>query len=200
MTGDTARNKAIVADKSPTLCGSIHDVQAGWVFWITGLSGSGKTTVGRLIFQQLRTRYAPSVFLDGDVLRDVFENNLGYSLEERRACARRYCRLSRMLAQQGLHVVIATISMFHECRRWNREHIANYYEIYLRAPLDLLAKRDRGELYRQAFTGAVKQVVGVDLPFEEPSNPDLIIDTGHSMLPQAAADCIWERIRTLPAL
>ncbi|HEV8130453.1 MAG TPA: adenylyl-sulfate kinase [Acidobacteriota bacterium] len=196
----TPNRTAIVADAVSSLSYSVGDAPPGWVFWITGLSGSGKTTIGHLVFQQLRSRCAPSVFLDGNLLRDVFENDLGYSLEERKQCARRYCRLSRMLAHQGLHVVVATISMFHQCRRWNRKHIPNYYEIYLRAPLDSLTKRERGEFYRKAFAGELRQVVGVDLPFEEPLSADLIIDTGGSMTVQCAADYVWERIRTLPGL
>jgi len=172
------------------------DTQTGWVFWITGLSGSGKTTIGRLLFQQLRARHVNSVFLDGDNLRELFGNDLGYSAEERRRCAERYCRLSQALANQGLHVVIATICMFHECRRWSRQNIPNYYEIYLRVPLSVLSKRDGKQIYQGAFARPGGQVVGVDLPIEEPSNPDLLFDNDGSMTPRAIADSIWSRIST----
>ena len=172
--------------------------KAGWVFWVTGLSGSGKTTIGELFFQHLRRRAVNSVFLDGDVLRQVFGGDLGYTLEDRRKCAERYSRISAMLAGQGVNVVIATISMFHECRRWNRNNLPHYFEIYLRVPRDILSLRRR-----PANAGAdpewsrMESVVGWDLPFEEPLNPDQIIDNDGAMAPQDVADSIWCKVEDL---
>ncbi len=104
------------------------------MFWITGLPASGKTTIATLLVSRLRGRHSHAVLLDGDVLREVFEHDLGYSLEDRRRCARRYARLGRMLAVQGVHVVTATISLFEDVRRWNRAHLHRYVEVYVRAP------------------------------------------------------------------
>ena len=166
----------------------------GWVFWVTGLSGSGKTTIGQLLFRRLRERAVNSAFLDGDVLRQVFGNDLGYTLEERRKCARRYSRISAMLAGQGLNVVIATISMFHECREWNRANLPRYFEIYLRVPRDILAIRRSPDVGANPERSQMESVVGWDLPFDEPLNPDLIIDNDGSMTPQEVADSIWIKV------
>lgn len=102
-----------------------------YVYWITGLSGAGKTSVGKLLYKKMKQKYQGIVFLDGDVLREVFGNDLGYTREERIKCAMRYARLCRMLQRQGLNVICCTISMFDEIRNWNRENIENYREIYV---------------------------------------------------------------------
>lgn len=162
----------------------------GCVFWITGLPGCGKSTVGALLAARLRAAHASTVLLDGDVLRDVFENDLGYSLEDRRRWARRYARLSGMLAEQGLQVIVATISMFEEIRSWNRAHAPRYLEVYLRAPLAVRIRRDRRGLY------ASRDVVGVDLPFEEPAAPDVVIDDDGSLAPEDVVSRIWEQARS----
>ena len=105
--------------------------RAGRVYWITGLSGAGKTTLGRELVQRLRAAGRPAIFLDGDMLREVIAEDLGHNLANRRKSAMRNARLCRMLASQGADVVCPTISMFHEVQRWNRENIPAYREIYL---------------------------------------------------------------------
>ena len=169
----------------------------GWVFWVTGLSGSGKTTIGQLLFRRLRGHAVNSVFLDGDVLRHVFGGDLGYTLEDRRRCAGRYSRISAMLAGQGLNVVMATISMFHECREWNRANLPRYFEIYLRVSPDVLSTRRSLSLGANPAPGQTEFVVGRDLPCEEPRNPDLICDNDGSAAPQEVADSIWNQIEVL---
>jgi adenylylsulfate kinase len=114
----------------------------GRVFWITGLSGAGKTTVGQELWGRLRTTGRPVIFLDGDELRAVIAEDLGHSAENRRLSAMRNARLCRLLAGQGADVVCATISLFHEVQRWNRKNIPGYREIYLRVPIDELRRRD----------------------------------------------------------
>ena len=101
-----------------------------YVYWITGLSGAGKTSVGLLLYKKMKQNYPNTVFLDGDVLREVFGNDLGYTREERIKCAMRYARLCKMLQEQEMNVICCTISMFDEIRSWNRENIGNYREIY----------------------------------------------------------------------
>src|SRR5580658_10619623 len=95
----------------------------GRVFWITGLSGAGKTTLGRELSSRLRVIGHPTVFLDGDALRSAIAEDLGHSADDRRRSAMRNARLCQLLAGQGADVVCATISLFHEVQRWNRENI-----------------------------------------------------------------------------
>jgi len=148
----------------------------GTVYWVTGLSGAGKSTVGKAYAKRLRATGHPVIYLDGDVLREVFANDLGHSLAERLAVAMRNARLCRMLAEQGVDVVCATISMFHEVRAWNRSHISLYREIYIRVPMAELIKRDPKQIYARALRGELDHVMGIDLPVDEPESPDLILD------------------------
>jgi adenylylsulfate kinase-like enzyme len=164
------------------------------------LSGSGKTTIGDLLFQRLHAVDDAVVLLDGDALRREAKEEFGYSPEERRRAAFHYSNLARTNAARGTHVVVATISMYADCRLWNRRHLPRYYEIYLRVPLDVLIGRDAGNLYSRAIAGKVSSVVGVDLPFEEPESADLIIDNHGSVAADQAADDIWERIKVLPGV
>jgi len=86
-----------------------------------------------------------------------------------------YARLCNLLSMQGLDVVCATISMFDKCREWNRSNLKNYFEIYLKVSQNELQKRNQKKLYSQVLKKTIKNVVGVDISFEEPKNPDLII-------------------------
>ena len=145
------------------------------VYWITGLSGAGKTTIGKLFYEKLKTEHPNTVFLDGDMLRKVFGDDLGYTREERIKCAMRYSRLCAMLQEQGMHVVCCTISMFDCVRDWNRENINNYREIYIKVSMDTLRKRDQKGLYSGASKEERKEVAGIHVEVEEPKQPDLIL-------------------------
>lgn len=173
---------------------SSFDAAAGTVFWITGLAGAGKTTIGALLAGRL-TRAGPKlVFLDGDGLREMLGNTFGHGPEERLRLARCYARLCGMLSEQGIHVVCATVSMFHEVREWNRGHLRSYREIYIRAPMAVLIRRDPKRLYSDAAGGSAKQVVGVDLPSEEPRTPDVVLDNDGSRTPEDIVDELLEKL------
>lgn len=169
----------------------------GKVYWLTGLAGAGKTTIGRLLVHRLRHAGRNVVFLDGDVLREVLGATTGHSRDERLALARKYAALCQMLGRQGLDVVCSTISMFHQVRAWNRSHIQNYCEIYLRVPMPVLMERDQKGLYGQAMTGASDNVLGVNAPFEEPEAPDIVIDNDGTLSPDAIVSEIVSLIPTL---
>jgi glutamine kinase len=166
---------------------------AGRVFWITGLSGAGKTTVGERLWHRLRSAGRPAIFLDGDNLRSAIAEDLGHSIEDRRRSAKRNGRLCQLLAQQGIDVVCATISMFHEVQRWNRAHIPGYFEIYLRVPTAEIMRRDPKGIYARARTKNSANLVGIDIAAEEPETPDLVLDNHGSLDANAAADLIWRR-------
>lgn len=158
----------------------------GRVIWLIGLSGAGKTTVGSLLYRELRRRKDNVVFLDGDALRRAIGDGLGHDAESRLRSSMRNARLCRLLATQEIDVICATISMQSEGRRWNREHIPRYLEVYLRVPMDVLAERDPKGLYRRARENATEQVVGVNVVAEEPDASDLVIDNYGPMGPEDA--------------
>ncbi|MEO5374214.1 MAG: adenylyl-sulfate kinase [Alphaproteobacteria bacterium] len=164
------------------------------VVWITGLSGAGKTTVAEKLAQQLRQAGIPFVGLDGDRLRAIFGEDLGHSPAERLRLALRYARLCRELASQDLTVVCATISLFHEVHRWNRENIPGYCEVYLRVPLAECARRDPKGLYARRGANEITDLVGLDSRPEEPLAADLVIDNHGGIGPDEAADMIWQAI------
>ena len=164
----------------------------GRVFWITGLSAAGKTSIGRALSAHLRASGSQVVFLDGDTLRAV-SNDLGYTAENRRAAAMRNGMLCRMLAEQGMDVVCSTISMFHDVQRWNRENIPRYNEIFVRVPFEELKRRDTKGVYTAATNGQASNIVGLDIPAETPEAPDLILDNDASLTAEEAVRRILER-------
>jgi adenylylsulfate kinase len=147
----------------------------GLVIWITGLPGAGKTTLGRRLLTDWRDVESRTVLLDGDEMRDAFGREVGYTKEERRSLAFSYSRLCKMLANQGCEVICTTVSMFHEIREWNQQNLSRYVEIYIRSDPAILATHNRGALYNGAPSEEFWDVAGGDIPFEEPRNPDVIV-------------------------
>lgn len=166
------------------------------IVWLIGLSGAGKTTVGRLLYERLKPARRNLVFLDGDMLRDVWGDALGHTIEGRRVNAYRISHLCRLLDRQGIDVIAAVLSMFPDWQAWNREQFGEYFEVFLDVPMDLLHARDSKGLYARAERGELADVVGVDLDFPRPANPDLVI-SGDEVLrpPEAIADVIEARLR-----
>lgn len=148
----------------------------GTVFWITGLAGAGKTSIAKAYFCKLRSLKENVVFLDGDAVREIMENDLGHNEADRIKNAYRISRICRFLSDQGLDVVCSTMSLYHEIQRWNRENIDNYFQIYLRVSWEVLLKRDQKKLYSNSLKGLVGDVVSVCLPFDEPIDNDMVID------------------------
>jgi adenylylsulfate kinase-like enzyme/phosphohistidine swiveling domain-containing protein len=142
------------------------------------------------LWNRLRAAGRPATFLDGDALRTAIAEDLDHSAGHRRRSAMRNARLCGLLAEQGADVVCATISLFHEVQRWNRENIPGYREIYLRVPIDELRRRDSKGIYAGNHGGDTRDVVGLDLPAETPEAPDLILDNYGTLDVATAVDRI----------
>lgn len=155
-------------------------MEKGTVYFFTGLSGAGKTTIGGLFHRRLKATKPNVVLLDGDEIRPVFCEDSGYSHEDRLKRARRIFRVCKMLSDQGIDVVVCSIAMYDQVRRWNRDNIENYKEIYIKVKKETLLQRNQKGLYA---TG--KNVVGIDLPFDEPQTPDLVIQNDGQKTPEA---------------
>ena len=143
----------------------------GTVYFLTGLSGAGKTTLGGMLYEYIRRDKLNVILLDGDRIRPVYLEDIGYSEEDRRKGAKRTFRICKMLAEQGIDVVVCSICMYDEVRQWNRDNISDYVEIYIKVKKDTLIKRNQKGLYVNS-----NNVVGMDLEFEEPKTPDIILE------------------------
>lgn len=144
----------------------------GTVYFFTGLSGAGKTTIGSLFHQRLKATEPNAVLLDGDEIQVAFGEDVGYTQSERLRWAGRIFRVCKLLSDQGIDVVVCSIAMYESVRQWNRENILNYKEIYIKVSRDTLLHRNPKGLYT-----AGKNVVGIDLPFDEPRRPTLCCPT-----------------------
>lgn len=149
--------------------------KTGTTFWITGLSGAGKTTVGKMLYEHIRKNKSNIVLLDGDILRQVYQDNT-YSKEGRVELTYRNGRLCKMLNDQGIDVIICCVAMFDECRAWNRDNIINYIEIYLKVSIEELIKRDQKQLYSRALRNEIDNVMGINMDYEEPQMPNIVIE------------------------
>ena len=145
------------------------------IIWFTGVSGAGKTTLGKKFFEVLKKKYNSSIFIDGDEFRKLFNNDLKYSLKDRNKNAYRLTRLVQLLSKQKINIVISANLTSFKYRSWCRREIKNYYEIYIEAEKASLLKRDYKKLYKNALKGKIKNVVGIDLPFNTPKGCNLYV-------------------------
>ena len=149
----------------------------GFVAWIEGLPFSGKTTLSRTVADRLRGMGRKVEILDGDEVRQMFSPELGFSRKDREFHARRVSYVARMLARNGVAVLVAMITPYETSRQAARATVGDRFdEIWLNCPVDVCRQRDTKGLYRSAGGGGIK-VTGVDDPFEEPLNPELTVDT-----------------------
>ncbi|MGB0571186.1 MAG: adenylyl-sulfate kinase [Alphaproteobacteria bacterium] len=153
------------------------------VIWLTGLSGAGKTTIAEAMFGTLKPHIPELVLVDGDVIRELFGASLGYEEPARQEQIGRIQRLSGWLARQGQTVVVAALYAHPDLLAWNRDNLPGYFEVYVDAPMDLLRERDSKGLYAGADSGRTPNVVGVDIPWHAPQQPDMVIDAARVELP-----------------
>ena len=150
------------------------------VIWLVGLSGAGKSTIGRATYEIIKRDLPNTVFVDGDEVREVFrhDGDDAYSIDGRRVNSERISALCRWLDRQGINVVCSMLSIFDEHRKENREAFTSYFEVFIDASMEDLMARDYKDLYKEAKAGLRKNVVGIDIPFARPSEPDFILESG----------------------
>jgi adenylylsulfate kinase len=153
--------------------------QKAVVVWFTGLSGAGKTTLAKLVEEELFTRNFMVQILDGDNIRSGINNNLSFSDEDRRENIRRIAEVSKLFLNCGIIAINSFISPTHEMRHLARAIIGkeNFIEVYINSPLAICEKRDVKGLYAKARKGEIKDFTGIGSPFEVPDEADLEIRT-----------------------
>ncbi len=149
------------------------------VIWFTGLSASGKSTIGHHLEKELFDRRIRSYVLDGDNIRHGINSNLDFSREGRRENLRRIAEVSRLFVDSGIVVLAAFISPYREDRVFVRKIVGteHFFEVFVKCDLDVCEKRDPKGLYKKARAGIIKNYTGIDAPYEEPENPDIVIET-----------------------
>ncbi|MGD9397680.1 MAG: adenylyl-sulfate kinase [Candidatus Thorarchaeota archaeon] len=151
-------------------------MEQGFCIWLTGLSGSGKTTLAQELVKRLNdTRYIE--VMDGDEIRKGLSRDLGFSKEDRNEHNRRVIFCSKLMARNGVIVIVALISPYRETRAYAKEQIPNTVEVFVKAPLEVCIERDPKGLYKKALAGEIKQFTGIDDPYEEPLEPDVVVET-----------------------
>lgn len=170
------------------------------VIWVTGLSGAGKTTLCQAIYRLLKPRLPELVLLDGDVVRAILSQDLGYRESDRIVQVKRIQGLAKCLSDQGVVVLVAALYSHPELLAWNREHFQDYVEVYLKASLETVRRRDPKALYAKASVGTMPHVVGMDIPWHEPVNPDLVINSDESESPESLAKTIVASVPRLAHL
>ena len=166
----------------------------GFTIWFTGLSGAGKTTLTEALVPQLRERGVKVEVLDGDEVRTNLSKGLGFSKEDRDTNIRRIGYVSRSPSRNGVGVIAAAISPYREIRDEVRASIdgegVKFVEIFVKASLDTLVARDVKGLYKKAIAGEIKQFTGVSDPYEEPLNPEVLVNSDNETVEQSAAKII----------
>jgi adenylylsulfate kinase len=148
-----------------------------FVVWITGPSGAGKTTLAKALAEKLQDMGHAVEILDGDGIRSKLYPDLGFSEKEREMHNRVVIEMAKLLAKNGVIAVVSIISPFRMTREKAREEIGNFVEVYLKCPLEVRIQRDPKGLYAKALRGEVKGLTGYDGIYEEPENPEIVLET-----------------------
>lgn len=150
------------------------------ILWLTGLSGSGKSTIANAAARELFEQGFQVIVLDGDNIRHGLNKDLGFSDEDRKENIRRIGEVAKLFVQQGTIVMTAFISPFREDRDQVRQLVeaGEFNEVYIKCDLDICEQRDPKGLYKKARNGEIQFFTGIDSPYEEPEAPELVLDSG----------------------
>ena len=143
----------------------------GILFWITGLSGTGKTTLGKKIHKDISKIYGPTILVSGDDIRKIFTLK-GYNYNERLVILKKYSLLAKYITEQKINIILTVVGMIEEQRKWNRTNIENYIEIYIQSTVKDIIKLNKKKIYHQENSG---KIVGIEIKPEYPKKPDIKI-------------------------
>lgn len=160
--------------------------QIGFTAWFTGIPCSGKTTIADRVAEILREKGYKVERLDGDIVRKGLTSDLGFSKEDRDENIKRVTFVARLLTRNGVAVLATFVSPYRERRAKTRQEIGSFVEVYMRCPVEVCMERDVKGMYEKALAGEIKNFTGVDDPYEEPENPELILDTDKESIDECA--------------
>lgn len=169
--------------------------QRSLVVWVTGLSGSGKSTIARSLELELHKRGFLTQVLDGDNVRTGINNNLRFTAEDRQENIRRIAEVSKLFKECGIILINCFISPTRQIRAKARDIIGehDFFEVFVNTPIEVCEERDVKGLYAKARAGIIKNFTGVDAPYEKPERPDIEIKT-NEMTVEQATDALLDKI------
>jgi adenylylsulfate kinase len=168
----------------------------GFTIWFTGLSGSGKTTLAQIIANGLRKAGHKVEMLDGDIIRTNLSKGLGFSKEDRDENIKRVGFVCDLLSRNGVIAIAVCISPYRKIRDFNRKRIGRFFEVYAKCDLKECIKRDPKGMYKKALAGEIKNYTGIDDPYEEPLNPEVVVETDKET-PEKSAEKIMKKLKDL---
>jgi len=149
----------------------------GFVIWFTGISGAGKTTLATLLKERLDLEGIENEFLDGDVVRQFFENDLGYTEKDRFHNITRIAYAAELLSRHGIISIVANIAPYFKVREFIRRHVEDYIQIYVNVTIETARRRDVKGLYKKYNDGEMDNLIGIDDRYDIPRLPNLILNT-----------------------
>jgi len=160
----------------------------GILFWVTGLAGTGKTSISKLLKIRIEKKFGPTIVLSGDDLRKIFNLN-SYDKKSRLEVGKKYSHFLKKITDQKINIIFAVIGMFSSLRQWNKKNIKNYVEIFIMTNLKILKKNNKKNLY-----SLKKNVVGIDIKSELPDKPDIKIINSFKVKLENLSNKIFEQI------
>ena len=167
--------------------------QKGILFWITGLSGSGKSTIGKKIHKRINNLYGPTIMISGDNVRKIFGLK-GRTKTQRLNITKKYCNFARYITDQKINLIFAVVAMFDQPRNWNRKNIKNYIEIYIKSNLNEIINQNKKKIYH---TKKIKDIVGIDIKPVFPSRPDIIIQNNFKLTTEELSKKVIKKIQKI---
>ena len=163
-----------------------------FILWFTGLPGSGKSTLAYRVEELLYEQGIHTYVLDGDNIRMGLNKDLGFSKEDRRENIRRIGEVAKLFIDAGIVVLTAFISPYRRDREFVRNLVNNgdFIEVYVKCPLEICEQRDPKGLYKKARAGIIKNFTGIDDPYEEPENPEIVVETDKMTIDECAQKII----------
>jgi adenylyl-sulfate kinase len=170
--------------------------RGGFTLWFTGLPCSGKSTIADAVAEELRCRGLKVERLDGDIIRKHLWKELGFSREDREENIRRVTYLAKMLTRNGVVVLTSFISPYRAMRESARKEIGDFLEVYVKCPVEVCMQRDVKGMYKRALAGEIPQFTGVSDPYEEPTNPDILLESDR-LSPQESVREVMEKLKAV---
>lgn len=171
-------------------------VGQGFTLWFTGLPCSGKTTISEIVEKELRELGLRVEALDGDEVRKGISKDLGFSKEDRDKHIQRVGFIAKLLSRNGVAALAAFVSPYQSVRDMLRNDIENFIEVYVKCPVEVCIKRDVKGMYKKAIAGEIKNFTGISDPYEEPLNPELVVDTDKET-PEESANKVLRKLESL---